>query len=74
MHPCRAPGPDDMHVVFHPKFLHIVGDDIAAMVLGIVQGTRTSDGLNTTNVTLIPKVKTPTPVYEFRPIISLFQK
>ena len=34
MHPCKAPGPDEMQVIFYQKFWHTVGDDeVAALLL-----------------------------------------
>ncbi|XP_057247417.1 uncharacterized protein LOC130589838 [Beta vulgaris subsp. vulgaris] len=32
MHPCKAPGPDGMHVIFYQRFWHIVGDDVTSIV------------------------------------------
>lgn len=68
MHPCKAPGPDGMHVIFYQRFWHIVGDDVTSIVAGIIHGTRPPDALNDTIIALIPKVKSPTLVSEFRPI------
>lgn len=68
MHPCKAPGPDGMHAIFYQRFWHIVGDDVFAFVSDILHGITSPSRVNNTNIVLIPKVKTPTKMAEFRPI------
>lgn len=68
MHPCKAPGPDRMHAVFYQRFWHIIGDDVTSFVSNILQGTIPASCVNKTNIALIPKVKNPTRMSEFRPI------
>lgn len=57
-----------MHVVFYQKVWHNLGDDVSVVVIGIIHGTRPLDTFNKTNIVLILKVRSPTPVSEFRPI------
>lgn len=68
MHLCKVPGPNNMHGIFYQKFWHIIRDDVAHTIIGIVHGTCPLDSIDCTNVALIPKVKSPTLVSEFRPI------
>lgn len=68
MGPTKAPGPDGMNALFFQKFWHIVGPDVIQVALGFFATGRLLSNLNSTNIMLIPKVKTPTKVSEFRPI------
>lgn len=68
MHPCKAPGPDGMHVIFYQRFWHIIGDDVTTFVSNILHGISLPSCINNTNIPLIPKVKDPTQAAEFRPI------
>lgn len=68
MHPCKAPRPDDMHAVFYQRFWNIVGDEVADFVLNILHGAPIPSQMNATNVALIPRVKDPTEISQFRPI------
>lgn len=43
MHPYKAPRPDGMHAIFYKKFSHIVGDDVATVVIGIIPSRRPLD-------------------------------
>ncbi|XP_057248296.1 putative ribonuclease H protein At1g65750 [Beta vulgaris subsp. vulgaris] len=68
MHPCKAPGPDGMHAIFYQRFWHIIGDEVFNFVSSILHNYSCPGNVNCTNIALIPKVKSPTVVSEFRPI------
>ena len=68
MHPTRAPGPDGMSTIFYQKYWNIVGNDVTSIVLNVLNFDNPMTKLNKTNITLVPKVKQPTRMKDFRPI------
>ena len=68
MHPTHAPGPDGMSAIFYQKYWNIVGNDVTSMVLNVLNFDNPITKLNKTNITLVPKVKQPTRIKDFRPI------
>ena len=68
MEPLTAPGPDGMPPIFFQSFWSVVGDDVTFAVLDCLNNCRIPPDLNHTFVTLIPKVKSPEFISEFRPI------
>ena len=68
MHPTRAPSPESMSAIFYQKYWNIVGNDVTSMVLNVLNFDNPMTKLNKTNITLVPKVKQPTKMKDFRPI------
>lgn len=57
MNPDKSPGPDGMTPAFFQKHWPIVGNDIVDMVRIVFQNGVITNGLNDTNIVLIPKRK-----------------
>ena len=57
-----------MLAIFYQKYWNIVGSDVTSMVLNVLNLDNPMTELNKTNITLVPKVKQPTKMKDFRPI------
>jgi hypothetical protein len=68
MAPLTAPGPDGLPPLFYQKYWHVVGPDVTKGVLSYLNSGQVLSSINHTYITLIPKVKNPEKVTEFRPI------
>ena len=68
MAPLKAPGPDGMPPIFFQHYWESIGDDVVKAVVSCLNSNSIEPGLNHTFITLIPKVKSPELVSEFRPI------
>ena len=68
MHPEKAPGPDGMTALFYQKFWDIVKDDLTLMVNKFLFEGTMANGLNDTNICLIPKTTRSNEMAQFRPI------
>ena len=67
MAPLSAPGLDGMPPVFYKSSWHILGKDVTK-ALAILNEGIIPESINSTFISLIPKVKNPKKVFEFRPI------
>lgn len=62
----KAPSPDGLQAYFLQKYWNILGTDVTNMVLGILNNREHINAFNDTNIALIPRVKFPTSVKDFR--------
>ena len=68
MEPITALGPDGMPPIFYQSFWPSIGDDVCSAVLDCLHNCRIPNEINHTHIALIPKVKSPERIIEFRPI------
>lgn len=64
----KAPGPDGMSAVFYKRFWQKIGPKIKEEVLDVLNGGEMLAGWNETTIVLIPKVKSPESLTQYRPI------
>lgn len=64
----KAPGPDGFSSGFYKQTWDYIGDEISAAVLEFFESGKILQQINATNVTLVPKVRCPKEVADFRPI------
>lgn len=68
MAPLKAPGPDGLHAAFYKNMWHVVGESVISMAKGFFSSGVIPEGLNITNIALIPKLANPERPMHFRPI------
>ncbi|XP_060970191.1 uncharacterized protein LOC133037264 [Cannabis sativa] len=64
----KSPGIDGMSVMFFTNYWHIVGSLVTESVLDVLNNSADPTLLNKTIITLIPKVKKPQLITQYRPI------
>jgi hypothetical protein len=68
MAPFKAPGPDGFTAEFYQQNWETVGQEVCDAALHFLNSGQMDSAINATNIALIPKVKNPNCVTEFRPI------
>ena len=68
MAPLKAPGPDGMPPLFYQSYWSLSGFNVSTTILHYLNSGSLPQALGHSFITLIPKVKDPTYVSEFRPI------
>jgi hypothetical protein len=68
MHPNKAPGPDGFTMIFFQSHCQHIKEDVSKAVLQFLNDGEMPDILNNTVLTLIPKVKNPQDLTNFRSI------
>lgn len=68
INPTKAPGSDGIEVVFYHKYWEFVGEDVSNFCLNILNNEAPMDMINKTHIVIIPKIKNPTDMKDFRPI------
>ncbi|XP_019170561.1 PREDICTED: uncharacterized protein LOC109166130 [Ipomoea nil] len=68
MYPDKAPGPDGLNPGFYQQFWEIVGGDVSDFIMNALNSCEFPEGLNDTNIVLIPKKEMPETVADLRPI------
>jgi hypothetical protein len=66
--PDKSPGPDGFNGLFMKKSWDIIKDDFIKLANDFYLGNMNLASINTTYITLIPKVNNPETMNEFRPI------
>uniref|UniRef100_A0A803P3V6 Reverse transcriptase n=1 Tax=Cannabis sativa TaxID=3483 RepID=A0A803P3V6_CANSA len=68
IHPLKAPGKDGLPGLFYHHHWEAVGDEVITTCLAVLNNNEDSKSINDTLLCLIPKVKDPTVVSDFRPL------
>ncbi|XP_031106146.1 uncharacterized protein LOC116010776 [Ipomoea triloba] len=68
MAPDKSRGPDGMCPSFYQNYWSIIGHDLFMFIMNCYNNCAFPEGLNDTNIVLIPKKKVPERVYDLRPI------
>uniref|UniRef100_A0A803QBL1 Reverse transcriptase domain-containing protein n=1 Tax=Cannabis sativa TaxID=3483 RepID=A0A803QBL1_CANSA len=65
---CKAPGPDGFGSSFFQKNWSIIGAEVAEAIISLLNTGKLLREINNTTLTLVPKLKCPNTVRDYRPI------
>ena len=68
MYPLKAPGPDGMPPLFFQHFWSTCGTMVTKTVLDFLNSGISPPNFNETHITLVPKIKEPKKITDYRPI------
>ncbi|XP_055959787.1 uncharacterized protein LOC130014852 [Mercurialis annua] len=68
MHNDKSPGPDGFNPAFYKSYWNVVGGDIVKLCRDFFVRGSFREGLNDTEIVLIPKISRPETITDFRPI------
>lgn len=68
MHPLKSPGPDGFSACFYQRSWPIVKGEVCHAVLEFLNNDVFDRDINTTNICIIPKKKSPSRLVDYRPI------
>jgi hypothetical protein len=68
MHPLKSPGLDGFSACFYQRSWATVRSEVCKAVLDFTNSSCLDPSINATNIVLIPKIKNPTKISEYRPI------
>ncbi|XP_019185254.1 PREDICTED: uncharacterized protein LOC109180221 [Ipomoea nil] len=68
MYPDKAPGPDGLNPGFYQQFWEIVGGHVSGFIMNALNSCVFPEGLNDTNIVLVPKKEMHEIVADLRPI------
>lgn len=68
MHSLKSPGPDGLSPLFFQKYWHIVGNDVTATILFVLNSGHMLHKMNYTHIVPIPKNNDPKTISDYRPI------
>jgi hypothetical protein len=68
MHPLKSPGPDGFSACFYQRAWNTVKVEVCQTVLGYLNHGLFDAAINATHIALIPKIKNPSKVSDYRPI------
>ena len=68
MYPTKAPGPDGMSAIFYQTYWEVVGSEVTQEILSILHSGFLLHKINYTYITLVPKIKNPEKMSDFRTI------
>ncbi|XP_074267163.1 uncharacterized protein LOC141590470 [Silene latifolia] len=66
--PMKSPGPDGIPALFYQRYWYHIKDDVTAAVLSMLKSGNILRRFNHTSIALIPKIRNPETVEQFRPI------